>query len=74
MEKAVLFCPKERVFFKEWIGESYVIPSDERPLSKVGKLKVKILEVLGDKVLVLLPKRFSRGKRDTALVDIEYVH
>ncbi|MBS3084713.1 hypothetical protein J4411_02265 [Candidatus Pacearchaeota archaeon] len=73
MEKATLFCPREKVFFKDLFVERYILPTQESHLSKMGKLKVRILEVIGEKVLVLLPKWMARGKMDTALIDIKYL-
>jgi len=73
MEKATLSCPRQRVFFRDLFVERYIIPTDKgHHLTKVGKLKVKILEVIGEKALVLLPRRF-KGEHDTVLIDMKYI-
>lgn len=73
MEKAILSCPKEKVFFRNLLVEKYIVPSEEFVLSESSKLKVNILEVVGEKALVLLPNMRAKGERKTALIDLNYL-
>ena len=73
MERATLFCPRQKVFFKDLLVERYILPAEGQSLSKVGRLKVKILEVIGEKALILLPKKMAKGEQDTVLIDMKYI-
>lgn len=73
MEKAILSCPKEKVFFRNLLVEKYIVPSKEFVLSESSKLKVNILEVVGEKALVLLPNMRAKGEQKTALIDLNYL-
>jgi len=73
MEKATLYCPRQKVFFKNLLVEKYIVPAKEFLLSKTSKLEVNILGIVGEQALVLLPKRIAKWERNTALIDMEYL-
>ena len=73
MEKAIVYCPRQKIFFKNLFVERYIVPAEEFLLSRKSKLEVNILEVVGEKALVLLPKRMAKGERKTILIDMNYI-
>ncbi len=73
MEKATIYCPRQKVFFKNLLVESYILPAQEFVLSNTSKLKVNVLEVVGEKALVLLPRKIAKGEHNTALIDLKYI-
>ena len=73
MEKAILSCPRQKVFFKNLLVERYIIPAKEPVVSNSSRLEVNILEVVGEKALVLLPSKTAKGEQRTALIDLEYL-
>ncbi|NCN51651.1 hypothetical protein GW931_01435 [archaeon] len=72
MEKATLYCPRQKVFFKNLLIERYIVPAKEFMLSKTSRLEVNILGIVGEQALVLLPKKTARGEQNTALIDMNY--
>jgi len=73
MEKAQLYCPKQKVFFKGFLSDRNALPTEEHLPCKKSRLNVKVLEIIGEKALVLLPKWFARGKKETIIVDVGYL-
>ena len=73
MEKAMLCCPRQKVFFKGFLTERNALPTEEHLSCKKNKLNVKVLEIIGEKALVLLPKWFAKGKKETVIVDVGYL-
>lgn len=73
MKKAIVYCPKQKVFFKDLLVERYILPAQEFVLSKTSKLELNVLEVVGDKALVLLPRKMARKEQNTALINLDYL-
>jgi len=73
MEKAILSCPRQKVFFKNLLVEKYIVPAEQFILSQKSKLEVNILEVVGKKALVLLPNKTAKGEQNTAIIDLAYL-
>ena len=73
MVKALLYYIKQKVLKNGLLVYRKVIPSKGDSLKKAKKLEVDVLEVYGDKALVLLPKKMAEGERNTALVDLNYL-
>lgn len=74
MVKAEIYCPHEQVFiYDNLLGNVPVLPgTQKRRTGGVSKLEVDVLEISGDKALVLLPSILAKGQ-ETALVEMQYV-
>lgn len=73
MKKATLYCPEESVFFNNLLVRRPSIPSDEGVSKNNRQVEVNILEVLGEKALVLLPNFVASGEQQTAMVNLQYL-
>ncbi len=73
MKKAWLLCLRQKIFSKNLLIYKYILPSKEYITSKTSKIEVNILEVTGEKALVLLPNIMANGEQNTALIDLEYL-
>jgi hypothetical protein len=74
MVKAKIRCPNERIFFKNFLISRPRLPFKERIFKKdTSQIEVEILEVQGEKALVLLPNLMANERRNTAFVNIKYL-
>lgn len=76
MKKGLLYCLRQKVFFKGLLVERHVIPTKGCEVKDTNRLEVDILEVLGNKALVLLPNIMANGEHgeeNTALVDMRFI-
>jgi len=75
MKTANLYCPREMVFTDYGISFNPVVPKTNTPISgSMLEIAVDVLQVEGDKVLVLLPELLRRGEQDTAIVGIQHLN
>ncbi len=73
MEKAILYCPREKLFVNHLLFEVPALPGYQ-PITNALEIQVDILEVQGEKATILLPNILARGEKNTALVDIKYLN
>jgi hypothetical protein len=75
MQKANLYCPKQKVFRGQLLMNQSVIPNgrDFGPSTETSPVEVEILEVQGEQALVLLPNFMANNENATAIVEIEYL-
>ena len=73
MVKALLYYIKQKVLKNGFLVYRKVIPTKGTPLEGAKKMEVDILEMTGEKALVLLPKMMSYEGQNTALVDLIYL-
>ena len=73
MEKAILYCPREKLFVNHLLVEAPTLPGYQ-PIANALEIQVDILEVQGEKATILLPNILARGEKNTALVDIKYLN
>ncbi len=74
MEKALLYCPREMVFTDNGIYFNPVVPKIDTPLSgSMLEIAVDILQVDGNKALVLLPELLRKGEQETVIVGLQHL-
>ena len=73
MEKATLYCPRERLFVNHLLIEAPTLPGYQ-PMNNVLEMQVDILGVQDEQALILLPEIMARGDKNTALVNIKYLN
>ena len=74
MENATLYCSSEKVFFNNLLVERPTLPRAGLSLKNARRLKVNILEVMGEQVLILLPHILEGDEQETAMIDIKYLY
>lgn len=75
MQKANLYCPRQKVFRGELLLSQSVIPNgkDFGPSTETSPVEVDVLEVRGELALVLLPNFMANRENETAIVEVEYL-
>jgi len=73
MIKATLSCPHEQVFIYNNLMDVPVLPGNrQRPEARISNIEVQVLEVFGERALVLLPNIMSEAG-ETAIIDMMYL-
>lgn len=72
MQKAILYCPSERVFIKDLLVYKPVLPG-KNTSKPTSRLEVEILEINGENALVLLPNLLQSNGKETAIVNTRYL-
>ena len=74
MKTANLYCPREMVFTNNGISFEPVVPKINTPTSgSMLEIAVDILQVEGDRALILLPEILRKGEQHTAIVGIQHL-
>ena len=74
METANLYCPREMVFTDNGIYFNPVVPKIDTPISgSMLEIAVDVLQIDGNKALILLPELLRKGEQDTAVVGIQHL-
>ena len=74
MIKAKLSCPHEQVFIYNNLMDLPVLPGkNQRPDARTSEIEVRIVQVLGEQALVVLPSILAR-EGEIALVDTQYLN
>jgi hypothetical protein len=73
MEKAILYCPRERLFVNHLLIDAPTIPGYQ-PMKNILEIQVDILGIQDQQALIRLPEMMARGDKNTALVDIKYLN
>lgn len=75
METANLYCPREMVFTEGQLSFMPVVPNAYTELSgSMLEIEVDILEVHGERAIVLLPELLRKGGQHTATVGIHHLN
>lgn len=73
MEKAILYCPREKLFVNHLLIDTPTLPGYQ-PMKNILEIQVDILGVQDEQALILLPDMMARGDKNTALVNIKYLN
>jgi hypothetical protein len=74
MKKAHLFCPREKVFFKELLIDRPVLPSQSNTDAPTMTVEVEVLGIEGEQALVLLPNVLADTGKETVYVNIQHLN
>lgn len=75
MQKANLYCPRQKVFRGGLLFNQTIVPNENEfgPSAQTCPVEVEILEVRGELALVLLPNYMANEENKTAMVQIQYL-
>jgi hypothetical protein len=73
MEKAILYCPREKLFVNNLLVEKPGLPGYQ-PIKNALEIQVDILEIQDEQALVRLPEIMTNGDKNTALVNVKYLN
>jgi len=73
MEKATLYCPRERLFVNHLLVEKPTLPGYQ-PMKNILEIQVEIQGMQDEQALIRLPEMMANGDKNTALVDIKYLN
>ena len=73
MEKARLYCPREKLFVNHLLVDVPTLPGYQ-PMNNILEIQVDILGVQDEQALIRLPNIMARGDKNTALVNIKYLN
>ncbi len=73
MKKAILYCPRERLFVNQLLVEKPALPGYQ-PMQNTLEIQVDILGVEDEQALVRLPEMMANGDKNTALVNVKYLN
>ena len=73
MEKAILYCPREKLFVNHLLIDAPTIPGYQ-PMKNLLEMQVDVLGIQDEQALIRLPEIMVRGEKNTALVNVKYLN